>query len=269
MLLLHNHRFGGYLFQATLCATALLAASGTGFARAPSPKPRGKVLIVRGAFNVFSLGLDELGQKLKSRGLDVEVTSASQSSAAAARIRNAYRADPSYGPIVIIGHSLGAKLAPRLAGELQPYGVPVKLVVILDAPERMSVPANVERCVNLYQSIPTGIVHGFPAIAEAPSTDLVNFDIARIIGLSVNHFNIDATDWIHDAVIREVVQACLPGDAAASPVQVAGSPQKGKTAASQKRNPAGTPQKKAEIALRTPWQPSDVEPRSIVPRTLK
>ncbi|MFH1923251.1 MAG: thioesterase domain-containing protein [Planctomycetota bacterium] len=239
---------------------------------------------MRGAFTVFSLGLDELGTKLRKQGLDVEVTTASGSSSAAAKIRNAYRADPSAGPIVIIGHSLGGKLAPQLARDMKRYGVPVKLVLILDAPESMSIPSNVERCVNIYQSIPTGVVRGLPARAESRSTEMVNIDIARYRGLSVNHFNIDGSDWIHDAVVKEVVRNCLPADPATSPMEIAATPEK-QPATTSKRQSAKTPKKQIADApgetiadapgdetgtsLTVPWPAFDVERRSIVSRIVK
>lgn len=280
MLSSFHHRLGGFRLPATLSIALLLAASSTALAR--SPKLPGKVLLVRGAFNVFSLGLDELAQKLLSRGLDVEVTSASQSSSAASRIRDAYRANSSNGPIVIIGHSLGAKLAPRLAGEMKRYGVPVKLVVILDAPEKTLVPANVERCVNIYQSIPIGIVRGYPARAEGRSTEIINVDIARLQGrnpsLVVNHFNIEATDWIHDALIDEVVRACTPPGAAtrltrprvgmSSPPSAATLRKKAARASKSPSN-AGPPREEAQAAVKIPWQPSHVAPRKTIPRPIR
>jgi len=282
MLSSFHHRLSGLRLPATLSIALLLAASSTALARSRLPRLPGKVLLIRGAFNVFSLGLDELAQKLLSRGLDVEVTSASLSSSAASRIRDAYRANPSKGPIVIIGHSLGAKLAPRLAGEMKRYGVPEKLVVILDAPERTSVPANVERCVNIYQSIPIGIVRGYPARAEGRSTEIINVDIARLQGwnpsLVVNHFNIEATDWIHDAVIEEVVRACTPPSAATpltkarvgmrSPPSAATLRKKAAAAAKSPSN-AGPPGEEAQAAIKIPWQPSHVAPRKTIPRPIR
>jgi len=275
-----HHRLGGFRLPVTLSMVLLLAASSTALAKSRVPKLPGKVLLVRGAFNVFSLGLDDLAQKLVSRGLDVQVTSASQSSSAASKIRYEYRTNPATGPIVIIGHSLGAKLAPRLAADMQRSGVPVKLIVILDAPEKIWIPANVERCVNIYQSIPIGLVRGYPASAEGRSTDLINVDIAKLQGdhpsLAVNHFNIEAIDWIHDAVVQEVVRACTEQRVATPRTHSRVGMQSPSTAAVQKRtarasrsqSDSGPPRENGEAAIRIPWQPSHVAPRNTIPRPI-
>ena len=301
-----KNRLGRIQLLATLSLAALLITSNSATARSRSAKYPGRIVIVRGAFNVFSLGLDDLGDKLRRRGFNVEVTSTSGSSSAAARARKAYRANPAANPIVLIGHSAGAKLAPQIAREMQRRQVPVRLIFILDSPERKSIPGNVERCVNYYQSIPTGLVRGYPSRAEGPNTEMVNFDIARKQGLSLNHFNIDATDWIHNAVIKEVIQACTRPSvlvtesqiaATAKPKEVVATPKKKTDGAAGKAEIAATPKKqdtkdqpkkdaasgkeaprKEEIAvakkaaqetLKMPWQPSDVEPRAILPRTIK
>lgn len=277
-----KNRVGRIHLLATLSLAALLITSNSATAQSRSAKYPGKIVIVRGAFNVFSLGLDDLGDKLRRRGFNVEVTSTSGSSSAGARARKAYRADPAANPIVLIGHSAGAKLAPRMAKEMQRHQVPVRLIFILDSPERTSIPANVERCVNYFQSIPTGLVRGYPSRAEGPNTELVNFDIARKQGLSLNHFNIDATDWIHDAVIEEVIQSCMRPSVFVTESEDVATAKQDEATATPKKESDATPKKEAppteEVAvakkaakgtLKMPWQPSDVEPRPILPRTIK
>ena len=57
---------------------------------------------------VFSLGLDELASKMEKHGFDVSIVPASVSPIVMASMKAAYRTNPNYGPVVIIGHSLGA-----------------------------------------------------------------------------------------------------------------------------------------------------------------
>ncbi|MBM4094608.1 MAG: hypothetical protein FJ276_35160, partial [Planctomycetes bacterium] len=217
-----------------------------------TPGRRGKVVIIRGAFTIFSLGMNDLGDKLREHGLDVEVVADISASRATARIREEYQRTRNYGPIVFIGHSRGAELAPKQARELQPYRIPVKLVVMVDAVHATTIPANVERCVNLYHSNIIIMPHGVPATAESRRTQLVNTNIdllpSRDEGGSINHFNIDSSDWIHDLVITEVLRACgLAGPTPAPPtVPVAKAPP-------ARRPAAAPPQPTGPIAA--PWQP--------------
>ena len=61
--------------QAAALALLLLGlASGVGSAQvATATKPRDHVYLLRGAFNVFSLGLDDIADKLRSQGINVTI----------------------------------------------------------------------------------------------------------------------------------------------------------------------------------------------------
>ncbi len=123
---------------------------------------KGKVIVVRGAFTVFSLGLNDLGDKLTKLGLDVEVVPDILAGSAASRLHEQYMRDPNMGPIIFVGHSRGAELGPREARYLQSYGIPVRLIVMIDAVHRTYIPSNVQRCVNLYHTNSLGVLHGVP-----------------------------------------------------------------------------------------------------------
>lgn len=176
------------------------------------PERRGKVIIIRGAFTVFSLGMNTLGKKLEQHGLDVQVIADISARRVASELKSEYRKHGNVGPIVFIGHSRGAELGPKQARYLGQYDIPVKLVVMVDAVHQTSIPANVERCVNLYHDKALSLVHGVPARPESRKTKMMNVDIDKLSsrqrGGSINHFNIDASPWIHDLVIREVLKAC-------------------------------------------------------------
>ncbi len=205
------------LLRATTLLLLTVLMCGNALAANRTPRRRGKVIIIRGAFTVFSLGMNELGDKLAKRGLDVEVIADISAGRAAAKLKSAYQHNHNVGPIIFIGHSRGAELGPKQARYLQKYKIPVKLVVMVDAVHKTSIPANVERCVNLYQKGSFGLPHGVPARADSKRTKIVNADIdqlrSRSKGGSINHFNIDSSAWIHDLVIAEVLRACpAPGE---------------------------------------------------------
>jgi hypothetical protein len=175
--------------------------------------------VIRGIFSVFSLGLDDLALQLARRGYRVDVAPPLLAPLAAAKIRNEYRNDPSIGPLVIIGHSMGGRLCCHIPRAWQRDGIPVRLVVIADANPCTTVPPNVQRCVNMYVTNDWGLFHGQPVAAQSLSTELINLDVSKTAhppGVArVNHFNIDAHPWIHSMILAEVERACGPwsGDA--------------------------------------------------------
>ena len=183
---------------------------------------RGKVVIIRGAFTVFSLGMNDLGDKLRRYGYDVDVIADISAGSATSKIISEYRRNPDLGPIVFIGHSRGAELGPKQSRKLQRYGIPVKLVVMVDGTHRASIPANVEHCVNLFHYNSIGVFHGVPTQAEGRHTKLYNVDINRLEsrhrGGMINHFNMDSSPWIHDLIISEVLRICPLGGNHSRPV---------------------------------------------------
>ena len=184
-------------------------------ARAETDAPRGKVLLVRGFMTVFSLGLDDLAKKLPPEELDVRVVPAAMSRIAVRQIAQQYARGELQGPLVLIGHSLGGDLLPGLAQQLDAAGQQVDLMVMIDSTNPSDAPRNVRRCVNMYQSnfSPTWfrVFRGVPIRAVHADTQLVNVDIRQLPerdeAAKLNHFNIEASTWIHDMVIREVEYA--------------------------------------------------------------
>lgn len=173
----------------------------------PCQRP-GRILVIRGVLNVFSFGMDSLACKLSQRGYRVDVAPPSMAVVAAAAIQRDCRSDPSSGPLVIIGHSLGGRFCCSIPWKWRDAGMPVKLLVILDSNPQTAVADNVERCVNLYVTNSLGLFHGHDVWAVDPHTQLVNLDmtkVARPPGVpTVDHFTIDDSPWIHELVIEEV-----------------------------------------------------------------
>ncbi len=212
-----NRRWRRAVTCLALGTIAVLAAPAAAHAQGTPQRRPGKVLIIRGAFTVFSLGLDTLGDQLKEQGLDVTVIPAFMATSATEELVEAYRQRPQ--PIVIIGHSKGGLLAPQCAEQLAKSRIPVPLVVVVDNPHRATVPANVERCVNFYQTNFLGVVQGALMKAESSKTELLNVNIDQLPqrdeGGYIDHFNIDASPWVHAMIVKQVLRAC-PTEAAAA-----------------------------------------------------
>src|SRR5579884_668851 len=101
-----------------------------------SPQAQGpvKVYLLRGFLNVFSLGMDDLAAKLQADGISATVMN--HADFAASRIVTTFNAGD-HGPIVLIGHSLGADAIVDLANALARYNIPIALLVLSMAPKRI------------------------------------------------------------------------------------------------------------------------------------
>ena len=88
-------------------ALALVLAFGSSSAMAQS---RAHVYLLRGLMNIFSLGMDTLSEELNRRGVYATVHGYGDYQALADDAAVKYKAGKE-GPIIIIGHSLGADAA--------------------------------------------------------------------------------------------------------------------------------------------------------------
>jgi len=153
-------RLGWVPLIAGIClGTMTLGTMATGAAapaRHAKTSPRvssyGQVYIMRGLLGpVLSAGLDTLAARLRARGIDAPVAGYESYASLAAEAVARWRAG-NHGPIVIIGHSLGAISAMDMARMLQAGHVPVSLVVTFGPIGDLQAPGNVARVVNYFQS---------------------------------------------------------------------------------------------------------------------
>ncbi|MGL4288049.1 MAG: hypothetical protein ACRCVA_17005 [Phreatobacter sp.] len=171
--------------------------------------PAARVYLFRGLFDVFSLGIDNLGGKLRRKGYAARTMGVASWEAVAAEIVQRRRADPAE-QIVVIGHSLGADAAVRIANRVAREGLaPLALVVTFDPVSRQEVQGGTRRLVNLFQSnngwaVPLRRGAGFTG-------DFVNEDLRDRGGL--NHLNIDKDRRLHDGIIAWIDQAVAEGQA--------------------------------------------------------
>ncbi|MCH5377156.1 MAG: hypothetical protein JJ992_24605 [Planctomycetes bacterium] len=187
----------------------LLFATGL---QADETRAHGRALVVRGAFTVFSLGLDDLAEQLSEDGMDVQVVPAALSRSAADRIICEYVNCDCCGPLVLVGHSLGGDLLPGLARRFARSGLSVDLMVMIDSTNPSNPPANVKRCINMYQSNASPewfrVFRGAPIRKHSDATELINVDIRELAhngeADGINHFNIDTSGWVQRMVVNQV-----------------------------------------------------------------
>lgn len=200
------------LFATVILATSVHHAPSTA---APKPVPaesaravgETRVYLLRGLLNVFSLGMDTLGEKLNAGGIRSEVLNHDNWTALALRIAGDYRRGQR-GPVILIGHSLGADVLFQLAERLDSDGVPVRLVVTFDPTNSYAVPKNVDYMLNLFQH------NGFGRrVASGPGFkgELTNMDLSS--DRSIDHTSIDKSPALHDLVIAKIRAVTAPASA--------------------------------------------------------
>ena len=89
------------------------------------------VYLMRGLMNVFSLGMDQLAVIIARHGIEASVHNHAEADAVVSEIAARYSAGDR-GPIILIGHSLGADAVMIMAQSLDRVGIPVALVVPFD-----------------------------------------------------------------------------------------------------------------------------------------
>lgn len=133
---------------ATLFALAVTTAT---FVATPKAQAE-EVYVIRGAFNVFSAGMNQMTNTMRARGINARAYSnGAWSGLADDIIKRSKQGNVSY-PIIILGHSVGGQEAPSMSNKLSAAGVPVKLVIGFDpgfaAPPKFS--AGSPRVVNFW-----------------------------------------------------------------------------------------------------------------------
>jgi thioesterase domain-containing protein len=171
---------------------------------APAEKLPGRAYLLRGLIgDIYSLGMDELAEKIEQRGIKASAHGVSAVVYLANQIIRDYRADPAgMAPIILVGHSTGADAIISIAERLKAADVPVAMAIGFD-PTRIAsgVPSNVDLFINLYQG--TNLIGGG---AARPAADfggrLINVDLRE--RREIIHVTLDKNDAIHELIVRKI-----------------------------------------------------------------
>jgi alpha-beta hydrolase superfamily lysophospholipase len=158
---------------------------------------RAHVYLLRGLMNIFSLGMDTLAEELNRRGVYATVHGYSEWQGLADQAAANYRAGKE-GPIILIGHSLGADAVMEMAAYLGHKGVPVALLVPFDGTQSFAASSNVARVVNLTQR-----EYAYMRPGAGFHGSLSNVDVSS--DHNIDHINIDKSPRLHARVISEVL----------------------------------------------------------------
>jgi thioesterase domain-containing protein len=146
-LMVQRKKTASVLF-ALLAAIAISAGFNT---RAEAQAVRGRAYLFYGLIPQIDWGMDELAQRINRSGIVAGNYSHASWRSVADQAISDYRRDPK--PVAVVGHSIGGNSAVQFAQALGAAHVPVSLLITYD-PNRGSdsIPANVHRYINLYQS---------------------------------------------------------------------------------------------------------------------
>jgi antitoxin (DNA-binding transcriptional repressor) of toxin-antitoxin stability system len=170
-----------------------------GFAARPSmAQPRAHVYLLRGLMNIFSLGMDTLAEKIQRRGIYATIHNYAEWQTLADQAAAAYHAGKE-GPIIIVGHSLGADAVMQMSAYLGRKGVPVALAVPFDARGSYATPSNVGRLLNL-----THAGYGYMSRGAGFHGSLSNVDVSS--DRNIDHLNIDKSARLHTQVLAAVLE---------------------------------------------------------------
>ena len=214
-----KHMFHAKHIAAILIAMCL-ASTGDAASRLEPPstaekeaiQPRGRAYLFRGFIGLITdRGMDKLTERINRTGVTANVNSYLMWRGLADQAISDYRRDPE--PITIIGHSLGGDAAVRFAERLDAVGIPVSLLVTYD-PTRFahSVPPNVERYVNLYQS--SNVLGGGGDVVQGSGFHghYASFDLKDRRGMF--HTNMEKFGDIHDQLVSKIAAlAATPASA--------------------------------------------------------
>ncbi len=178
----------------SLLAAAIFAALGPSAALAAS---RAHVYLFRGLADIFSTGMDTLADEINKRGVYATSHSHTEWKALADQAAAEYKAGKE-GPIILVGHSLGADAVMEMADYLGDKSVPVALVMPFDGTQSFPASANISRVVNFTQ-------RDYAYMRKGPGFrgTLVNVDLSS--DPNIGHLNIDKSARLHARAITEIL----------------------------------------------------------------
>ena len=160
-----------------------------------SAQSNGHVYLLRGLLNIFSLGMDDLASKIQAKGISASVHNHSEWQGLADEIAAKHKAR-AHGPVILVGHSLGADAVMYMAEYLGKKGVPVALVVPFDGTGSFAASSNVGAVMNLTQRD-----YAYMRKGSGFRGQLANIDVSKD---GYGHIDIDKSARLHAMVLTRI-----------------------------------------------------------------
>ena len=178
----------------------------------------GHVYCILGWLGIWSRGMDVIAKRVDAElGVQAMSLANQEWTKLADFVRTEHKAGRWSGPLILVGHSLGADDQIRVAKRLNEWNVPVDLLILIDPTVPGSVPPNVTHCVNIFKSHPgldtVPAFRGIQVRSVDPSrtlTENINLRTAKVEFDTrlINHFNITKIEGVQNMVLAEIAQAC-------------------------------------------------------------
>jgi hypothetical protein len=189
-----------------------------GWASATLPNPdlrlaRGRAYLLRGNAAAFSRGFGAICDRLRHAGLWTEDLRCVGDRWLRRHLLADQQAGNLRGPVILVGHSCGARYALFTAQELARYGIAIELLVCIDVAMPYAVAGNVRHAVNLYRS--QRRIYPARPLRAAPGSaaHIINVDLdgpnAPFQATGLHHLNITASPAVQDWVVARVLEAVV------------------------------------------------------------
>ncbi len=179
---------------------------------------QGHVYCILGWLGVWSRGMDVITQRVNTElGVQAMSLANEEWTKLASFVRTEHEAGRWSGPLILVGHSIGADDQVRVAKRLNQGNVPVDLLLLIDPTVPPVIPPNVKHCVNIFKSHPgldtVPAFRGIKVRAADPRRTLVeNINLRTTkVGFDtrmINHFNIAKIKGVQDMALTEIAKAC-------------------------------------------------------------
>jgi hypothetical protein len=178
----------------------------------PDPlRANGRVFLLRGTGTVFTPGFGEICTRLRRAGIWAEDLGPAGDGWVCRHLISEHRAGRLRGPVVLVGHSRGARHIVDAAHALERAGISVDLLVCLDVTLPARVPGNVRQALNVYMSrgrfYPADPL--LPAAGSMASIENVDLSSpgAPVVGHGLHHLNLTANPAVQEFVVARILQA--------------------------------------------------------------
>jgi hypothetical protein len=182
--------------------------------RVPNPeigRARARVYLLRGQAIVFSRGFGAMCDRLRREGVWAEDLRGVGDCWVRRRLIADHEGGRLSGPVILVGHSCGARYSLFTAHELARRGIAVELVVCVDVAIPYEVAANVRHAANLFRSqgriYPARpLVNAAGSAARITNVDLDAAD-SPIAPDGVHHLNMTASLAVQDWIVARILEA--------------------------------------------------------------
>ncbi len=169
---------------------------------------KGEIYTMRGGLGgVFSKGMNHLEDTLADEyGVHAYSTVWFKARALSDSLIKRYATKQIHGPIILVGHSLGANDQIAVARNLARANVPVALLITIDAVLPLGISSNVQQALNIYKPSFVPMFSGFSLSADNPKlTHVENFNVNKAKGIAVNHFTIDKDKTVQRLMLDRIL----------------------------------------------------------------